>query len=643
MDGVSASFDEELAEPDDPWDFGTAAQYPVLSVDLDDTGGASWQEFGYQVRAGPTLTATTTANQARVVLTWTAVDVSSWSPAPGVAYTVYRDDGGTVTTVADDLGVLAFTDTGVTVGTRYTYRVAAAVDGSLRVRSAPVAVTAGVANQPPVRVGALADRNLEVGSAAVVVDVATAFADPDDDALGYTATSSLTSVATVSVSGSAVTITAVALGRTVVSVTATETVGSKTSAPQRFTVRVGRDYDDDGDGLVEIETLAQLDAVRYDLNGTGLADYDEDAAAFTAAFPDAFDRMGCGIDGCSGFELLADLDFDTNGNGQADAGDTWWNDGAGWEPLGTLIPGTFRTTFDGGGHTLANLFAAREENYAGLFGAIGSSGVVRDVTLTGVDVTGKRSVGGLAGENRGVVDDVRSTGEVSGEVQVGGLAGANLGTITRGRSSAAVTDRDPPAPLPGGLVIIIGRLATGTGGLVGFNDGAIRSSYATGRVAGDDHVGGLVGDNYYSASVAGSYATGRVTGSENVGGLVGRNRPSYGGRDSEFARPVPEIRASYATGSVSGERDVGGLVGHNAGDITRSYATGRPLGTGPNVSGLVGWNSYDAVVTASYWDSSTSGDSTGTGARTTAPGRARVALSAGQARSTRATGPRRPA
>ena len=616
VDGSPAS----IAEPDDPWDFGTATQYPVLSVDLDDTGGASWQEFGYQVRGGPTLTATTTANQARVALTWTAVDVSSWSPAPSVTYTVYRDDGATVTTVADDLGVLAFTDTGVTVGTRYTYRVAAAVDGSARVRSAPVAVTAGVANQPPVPVGALADRNLEVGSPAVVVDVAAAFADPEDDALRYAATSSQTSVATVSVSGSAVTITAVALGRTVVSVTATETVGAKTSAPQRFTVRVGRDYDDDGDGLVEIETLAQLDAVRYDLNGTGLADYNEDGAAFTAAFPDAFDRLGCGIDGCSGFELLADLDFDTNGNGQADAGDAWWNDGAGWEPLGiptgrSFGSWTFRTTFDGGGHTLANLFVARE-NFTGLFGAIGSSGVVRDLTLSGVDVTGKRSVGGLAGENHGVVDDVRSTGEVSGEAQVGGLAGANEGTITRGRSTAAVTGMEPPAPPIRGLVIVFGRLASGTGGLVGFNDGAIRSSHATGRVAGDDNVGGLVGDNHYSAHIAGSYATGRVTGTDNVGGLVGRNRPSAG-RDAGFA-PVPEIHASYATGSVSGERGVGGLVGYNAGDVSRSYATGRPLGTGPNVSGLVGWNSYDAVVTASYWDSSTSGDSTGTGARTTA-------------------------
>ena len=38
---------------DDPWDFGTAAQYPALSVDFNGDGEATWQEFGHQLRAGP--------------------------------------------------------------------------------------------------------------------------------------------------------------------------------------------------------------------------------------------------------------------------------------------------------------------------------------------------------------------------------------------------------------------------------------------------------------------------------------------------------------------------------------------------------------------------------------------------------------
>ena len=118
-----------------------------------------------------------------------------------------------------------------------------------------------------------------------------------------------------------------AVGRTVVTVTATDAAGSNTSATQRFTVRVGYDYDADDDGLIEIRTLAQLDATRHDLNGNGVVTTFRlgtftisDAAAFAAAFPSPFDRLGCGFDGCSGYELLADLDFDTNGNGIQMAG-----------------------------------------------------------------------------------------------------------------------------------------------------------------------------------------------------------------------------------------------------------------------------------------------------------------------------------
>ena len=33
---------------DDYWDFGTSGQYPVLIVDFDGNGSATWQEFGTQ-------------------------------------------------------------------------------------------------------------------------------------------------------------------------------------------------------------------------------------------------------------------------------------------------------------------------------------------------------------------------------------------------------------------------------------------------------------------------------------------------------------------------------------------------------------------------------------------------------------------
>ena len=577
-------------EPDDPWDFGTTTQYPALSLDLNDDNRATWQEFGYQVRDGLTLAATTTESQAQVVLSWTAISTSPWNPAPDVSYTLYRDDGTTVEAIATNPTGRTHTDTDVTIDDDYTYWVAAVVDGGEAARSAPVSVIAGKGNQPPVAVGIVADRALEVGATAVVVDIAGAFDDLDDDTLTYAATSSRTSVATVSRSGSMITITPESAGRTIITVTATDASGSNTSVSQRFTVTVGHNYDADEDGLIAISNLAQFDAVRHDLNGNGLVTGDN-AAAYAAAFPDAFDRLGCGIDGCAGYELLADLDFDTDGDGSADSGDTYWNAGEGWEPIGiprgrfvgTLL-GAFNATFDGNGHSIANLFVARDD-HSGLFGAIGSRGAVRDVRLTDMDVTGNQGVGGLAGENHGVVSGVQSAGQVSGEVQVGGLVGANLGTITLSRSSAAVTGMAPPD------FVRTSDLDRGTGGLVGYNGGAIRGSYAIGRVVGDSNVGGLVGWNFNDgfvgsirrhASIVGSYATGSVAGRSSVGGLVGTN-----GIPGNAPFVLGEIHSSYATGRVSGpSRGVGGLVGYDSGDDS-------------------------TIITASYWDTNTSGQTSG--------------------------------
>ena len=96
------------------------------------------------------------------------------------------------------------------------------------------------ANQPPVAVGTLPDRQLPALHGRLDVDVAAAFVDPDGDVLSYTASSGTPAVATVSVSGSTVTVsvTSVAEGTAVVRVTATDPGGL--SATQSFTVTVSR-------------------------------------------------------------------------------------------------------------------------------------------------------------------------------------------------------------------------------------------------------------------------------------------------------------------------------------------------------------------------------------------------------------------
>ncbi len=112
------------------------------------------------------------------------------------------------------------------------------------------------------------------------------------------------------------------------------------------------DYDIDNDGLIEVSNLTQLNAIRWDADGDGTSDGGNGNAGYAEAFPEALEGKGCPNTGCVGYELTADLDFDTNGNGESDAGDTYWNSGKGWSP----VP-RFSAIFDGGEHTISNLYS----------------------------------------------------------------------------------------------------------------------------------------------------------------------------------------------------------------------------------------------------------------------------------------------
>ncbi|WP_066093862.1 filamentous hemagglutinin N-terminal domain-containing protein [Xanthomonas massiliensis] len=268
-------------------------------------------------------------------------------------------------------------------------------------------------------------------------------------------------------------------------------------------------------------------------------------------------------------------------------------------------------------------------------------------------------VGGLVGANTdGNLDSVSASGHVTSTSDLtGGLIGYSEG---RGRvttkkyntSSGALTDMTVEAS-----GIISHATATGdvsssaysVGGLVGyFNGGFITDSHASGAVAGNKSVGGLVGEGHGNASygattqttiyaptgvttqtvtqdtsydIANSDASGNVTAwgtadasqgqaanGENAGGLVG---------DAGYL----VITGSHASGDVSGGTAVGGLVGHLYGAsythnyastgstfyaaalVDASYATGTVTANGHNgqsvAGGLVG-GMDSGNITASY-------------------------------------------
>ena len=388
------------------------------------------------------------------------------------------------------------------------------------------------------------------------------------------------------------------------------------------------DYDSDGDGLLEISNLAQLNAIRWDLDGDGMVDNSANDISYTAAFPNPEAGMGCPDIGCTGYELMESLDFDTNGTTGDRTDDTYYNGGAGWLPIaGARNIGAnegFQAIFEGNDHTISNLFINRYRDYAGecaqhadtptehsacleriewagyrigLFGAVGDRAVIRNLILTNVDVTGDEEVGGLVGISLGEIDMVDVTGDVSGAtIDVGGL----VGFLLRGRLINSAFDGT------------VSGTASHMGGLVGANTGAtIRYSEAAGTVApsgsSSGHVGGLAGSN--TGTIAASYSTSTVNANDAywVGGLVGTNGGMY-------AKGSGRIIACYADNDVHGKGDVGGLVGENYASISTSYSTGEVVKHGGQYAGPVGGlvgrnelNNNDSTVyysvTDSYWDS----------------------------------------
>ena len=388
------------------------------------------------------------------------------------------------------------------------------------------------------------------------------------------------------------------------------------------------DIDQDGDGLIEICDLEGLNAIRYQLDGSGYNTSHSTRTKITA---------GCPEDGCKGYELRENLDFNDDASYSSIANKVTWTRGKGWLPINH-----FKAIFEGNGHTISNLMINRPNtDYVGLFSYI-ERGTINKVGLLSVKIKGDRYVGGLVGSNgsfrsnggggtirnsyatgavegdshvgglvgnhySGTITNSYATGTVEGDSRVGGLVGDNsYGTITNSYATGAVKGRTSSV---GSLVgsnyrgTITNSYASGAvtgtgryvGGLVGYHSrGTITNSYATGAVTGTGrYVGGLVGLNN-SSNITNSYATGTVEGDSRVGGLVGDN--SYG-----------TITNSYATGAVKGRTSsVGSLVGSNyRGTITNSYATGAVEGNSSYVGGLVG-SSYRGTITNSYWNTQTS-------------------------------------
>ena len=177
-----------------------------------------------------------------------------------------------------------------------------------------------------------------------------------------------------------------------------------------------------------------------------------------------------------------------------------------WTPLGTPSDqtdvGSFNGTLDGNGHSIIGLhFEISDPDviYMGLFGRIGSEGVVKDLIISRISDSSQDGLRAVAGNNDGTRN-------------IGTIAGVNHGVILNCRSDVGIA--------------CYARDIDG-GGIAGENAGLIKNCVFTGAVVGgnytDVRVGGIVGDNENGGRLQNCLTNTTITGGSNVSPLYGQD------------------------------------------------------------------------------------------------------------------------
>ncbi len=194
----------------------------------------------------------------------------------------------------------------------------------------------------------------------------------------------------------------------------------------------------------------------------------------------------------------------------------------------------FDGTFDGGNHILSTVTITKGNPVGtGLFGAVSSEGTVQNLHITGGNITGLDSTGGVVGLCRGTLNNCSYRGTVySNGSGVGGIAGL---LESQGDMPAAVT-----------------------------------SCFTNVQVSGNLQTGGLIGSTRSGTTVQDCYALGTVTAIDSpistdppgqIGGFIGRQD----GGDIQRCYSVVEVYTQVAS------KIVGGFIGYNNGSPKSCY------------------------------------------------------------------------
>lgn len=239
----------------------------------------------------------------------------------------------------------------------------------------------------------------------------------------------------------------------------------------------------------------------------------------------------------------------------------------------TAVAGGLVGTNDGG---LANSFSdsavtvatgvTLDKDTTALGGVVGiNNGNVQYVDSLGVTnggATNSSNIGGIIGINNGNMYSGYNESIVSGANNVGGVIGENEGNYENDKWNGGTVAN---------VVNATGVTGTGNnvGGLLGTNIGSVENGRNNGTIAGNEYVGGLVGDNASKNSVLTNLvndSSASITGVKYVGGIAGSNAGTITTGNEETDKTVNLINR----GTITGQQYVVGVAGSNSGIITNA-------------------------------------------------------------------------
>lgn len=233
----------------------------------------------------------------------------------------------------------------------------------------------------------------------------------------------------------------------------------------------------------------------------------------------------------------------------------------------------FAGIFDGGSHIISGFNVDYKGSDFGFFRYIAESGFITNLNISGsINVTGSQeNIGGIAGVNKGVINESSFSGKVNASTATGAIAGYN-------HENAKIVSCTSDADI----------LATNqTGGIAGVNDGLISGCTSKSRVNTQEldttlDIGGVdvgtlnltqnVIDRNDMGGIAGE-STGIISDCVNYGKIgfahTGYNVGGIAGKQSG------KVITCSNEGEIYGRKDVGGIVGQAEPDIESEYLNDR--------------------------------------------------------------------